>query len=58
MSRTVFHALVGLCLFACAADPYLAASVACVNAATTRAQADACRAKLQDAALVKDAVHE
>jgi hypothetical protein len=54
MSRTVAvstvlaGAAIGL---ACASDPYLAATLGCVNSATSRAQADACRAALSDAGL-------
>jgi hypothetical protein len=60
MSKTLVHALVGIslamaiaiCAFMvldCAADPYLNATAACVKNASSRAGADACRAKLQDA---------
>jgi hypothetical protein len=37
---------------ACASDPYLAGTIGCIDKATTRAQADACRAQLRDAAPV------
>ena len=33
-------------------DPYLSGQIACINAAPSRTAADACRAKLQDAAPV------
>lgn len=38
----------GLTAYACASDPYLKSTVACVEGASSRAAADACRAKLQD----------
>ena len=38
-----------LFLAACASDPYLQSTLDCVAKASSRAQADACRAALQDA---------
>jgi hypothetical protein len=48
----VMVAIVVAWLAACAGDPYLRATIDCVGNAATRAQADACRAKLQDAGIV------
>jgi hypothetical protein len=48
-------------LASCASDPYLAATIKCVDQATTRAEADACRAKLIDAGILtiaKEAGHD